>query len=151
MKSLVVGIATALLLAVIAYVLLAHVFISEETRIERQIQRGRKAIEDEAILTIASLVAVDYRDDQGHDRSALLAGLRSFFQTVDEVLIGITSMRVTVTDSRAEVSIQFRISGTLDSERFSGLGSRETETVQLRFSKRAGSWQLVGAAWRDRA
>jgi len=149
MRRFIAACVVAPLLVVLAYRLVTDVFITEETKIERQIHKGRKAVENESILTVASLVAEDYRDKYGHDRSELLAGLRSFFQTTDGLQISITEVHVTVDDTGAEAFVRFSISGVLDGQRFEGLGSNGAETVWLRFTKRDGSWQVIEAAWAD--
>ena len=149
MRRLIAVSLVALLLAVILYMVATRVFISEEARIEKQIQRGRKAIEDESILTIALMVAEDYRDESGNDRSTLLAQVRHFFQVADNLKLGIRSVNVTVADSEAEALIRFTISGMLSGESFAGLGSTGPESARLRFSRRSGSWQVVEAAWGD--
>lgn len=148
MRRSVAACVIAPLLGAFVYMLVMHVFISDETRIERQIQKGRKALENEAILSIASLVAEDYRDEYGHDRAELLAGLRSFFQTADELQIDITRIRVSVGKLEAEALVQFTIS-VVDGQRLDAVGYGGAGTAWLRFSKQAGSWQVIEAAWRD--
>ncbi len=143
------AIVSALVLIWVAfvYILGTRVFISEETKVKKQIERGRKALQNESFLTISSLIDVDYRDRDGRTREELLAAVRSFFQQADDLDIKIISERVMVEDSHAEAYVRFTVSATIDGVRFQSIDREGYSEIWLRLSKKQGSWKLVESKW----
>ncbi|MFH1741816.1 MAG: hypothetical protein ABIH23_22660 [bacterium] len=146
MRHLIVISLTILIIALIIYVLIHYVFISEETRIERQIEKGRKAVENESILSISSLISENYRGEFGQDRSEFFALIHQFFQHVENSKINIVSREIDVIGNEAVVSVHFTLSGTINGQPFTGLEAEQMDKIRLRFVKQDGSWKVVETA-----
>ncbi|HQO33538.1 MAG TPA: hypothetical protein PLG59_02685 [bacterium] len=143
MKRILISILVLLLIVLSFYVLFHFVFISDETRIQRRIEKGRAAIEKENLLTLAGLVSEKYRGNVGTEKSELLGNLHQLFQMSENIRIQVHSTEIRVNGTEADVSVRFTMSGTLDGKDFSGVQSGETETIGLRFAKEDRAWRVV--------
>ncbi len=144
MRNILVSVLVAVLIGAVVYVLSVYVLVDDETRIERRIEKGRRAIEEESLLTLATLIAEDYHDEFGQDRAMVLGGLRSFFQSTENLKIHIKSRNINVDESNVEAHIEFAISGEIGGERLKDLRPDETVGVTIFFSERGGSWKVIG-------
>ncbi len=105
-----------LLAAVILLVCFKYVWISDEVRIERLIGKGAEAVADRSVFRVGNLVATDYSDAMGFDKSALLGAAQQIFQTFDKI-------DVTIEDIAFERAPEK-----------TGEGSGKTATVRIRCS-----------------
>ena len=74
---------------VILFVLFRYVWISEEVRVHRLIKRGVKATENRSVFQVGNLLASDYSDAMGFDRSTILGVARDLFQNFDKIEVEI--------------------------------------------------------------
>lgn len=140
-------IAGLMVLAVLTGVMLYGLFfVSEETRIARAVEKGRRAFVEERLLTMAGLISSRYEDRYGYDKATLIQAMRVFFREHGDIRAEIDRMGIEVTgETEAVVELQIRFSGDLDSESFHGVGLARPEGVGVRISmdKQGRSWKVV--------
>jgi len=142
-KRILISIPVLLTIILSFYVLFHFVFIGDETRIQRQIEKGRIAVEKENLFGLAGLISDKYRGSVGAEKSELLGYVHQLFQMSDNIKIKIHSIEIHVDNAEAEVVVQFSMTGTLDGNDFSGVWSGDTEQIGLRFLKENGAWRVV--------
>jgi hypothetical protein len=86
----------AAVLAGLLWWLWQRVFVTDETRVKRQIAMMAHAVEQGNLLRLEGGIASDYSDDFGLDKSSLLGAVRSFRSQYDAILIFISDLKVTV-------------------------------------------------------
>lgn len=101
---------------VVLLVCFKYVWISDEVRIERLIGKGAEAVSDRSVFRVGNLIASDYADGMGFDKSALLGAAQQIFQTFDKIEVRIEE---TAFEQAPEKT---------------GEGSGKTATVRLRCS-----------------
>ncbi len=146
MQKIAILVAIILLHAVGFYVLYTYVLISDETRIRRVIEKGRKAIEEESLLTAATLIADNYRDEYGQDRGTVLGGLRSLFQSTENLQIDIHSTEITVDNEDAEAVVTFSLSGEHGGHSFRDIAPDRKTGGSVYFAKGDGGWKVAGTS-----
>ncbi len=109
MKQTIVILLSGLTAAAIIIYLFTNVFISDETRVLRTIERGRQAVIDGSILTLSGLLTPTYQDSSGMDRSMVLAALRRFFQETANRQVNVHDISVQISGERADVHIEFTL------------------------------------------
>lgn len=70
---------------VIAYLLSHYVFVSEQKRIERLLERAEIAVEDQSLFSCSRMVSDAYSDSRGFDRSMLLGAARQMFSRFEKI------------------------------------------------------------------
>ena len=121
-------------------------FVSEETRIVKRLEKGRKAFERERILTMAGLISADYSDDYGYEKATLLRVMQSFFSEHREIEAQFLSLKIECTsEDRAHVELQVRFGGDVANESFHGVALRNPRGVafEIDLVKRGRSWKVV--------
>lgn len=97
--------------AVVAWFLLTYVLISDEKKILRVIEKGRCGVENRSALSIASLLAADYRHENGFARGETLGALQEFFQQTKNLRVRIMHSSIQVNGDRAEANVAFMFTG----------------------------------------
>ncbi len=137
-------IAVAVLLAFLGY---SFFFASDETRIARTIEKGRRAFEKEQLLRMLSFISSDYRDEYGYEKSSLLGSMRTFFSEHNDIQVKILKMEITVTpeDGVAVVNLLLAFGGDVVDERFQGraLHQEEGTSVRIDMKKEGRAWRVV--------
>jgi ketosteroid isomerase-like protein len=130
-------------LAGMAWWLWQRVFVTDETRIKRQIAAMTSAVEKGNLLRLDGAIAGDYTDDFGLDKSSLLTAVRSFRAQYDALFIHLSDLTVTVEPDHQKAQAVF-IAKVL--ARLKG-GTAETEVraerFRLFFRKTDDGWKLV--------
>jgi len=85
--------------AVVAFVLWEawqRFFVTDETRIRRQITLMTRDVEKGNVLELSDALAADYSDDRGMDKSTLLGAVHSFREQYDLLSVHLSDLAVTV-------------------------------------------------------
>ncbi len=148
MKIFFTIVSAVFLFAVIVWVLLTYVLISDETRVRRVIEKGRICVEKGSILPLGGLLSAQYQDAGGADRAMALQALRSLFQDTSERTIYTTSVDVQVDDDRADaiVKYRFQFKGKTNSPRLQQMidkAAQETQTIHIQFQKEKKTWRII--------
>ncbi len=116
----------------------------------RMLDRGERAAEARDFRVLRELIAEDYRDNAGRDRSRLLGQARAYLRHGGSVHVysRVASLRV-VEPARAEVELLVAVAAGP----IAGLADlRETSAdlarVHLVLGQPGGRWQVESAEWR---
>ena len=130
-------------LAGIVWWLWQRVFVTDETRVKRQIALMTSAVERGNLLRLEGAIANDYSDDFGLDKSALLPAVRSFRVQYDALFIHISDLGITIEPDHQKAQAVF-IAKVLAKQKG---GTTETEVraerFRLYFRKTDEGWKLV--------
>ena len=130
-------------LAGIVWWLWQRVFVTDETRVKRQIALMTSAVERGNLLRLEGAIANDYSDDFGLDKSALLTAVRSFRVQYDALFIHISDLGITIEPDHQKAQAVF-IAKVLAKQKG---GTTETEVraerFRLYFRKTDEGWKLV--------
>ena len=107
MKAFLLLITLIVLFALVSWVLLTYVLVSDETRIRWTIEKGRKAVQSGSILTFSTLLTDEYQDSSGLDRGMMVSALQTLFQETSNRKVFITRQSITIQGRRAEAEIGF--------------------------------------------
>lgn len=121
-------------------------FVSEETRIAKRLEKGRKAFEAERVLTMAGLISADYSDEYGYEKATLLRVMQSFFSDHRDIQVEFVSTEIECTaEDRAHVRLRLRFGGDVANESFHDVSLRNPRGVVFRIDlvKRGRSWKVV--------
>lgn len=120
-----------------------RVFVTDETRVKRQIALMTGAVEKSNLLRLEGAIAGDYSDEFGLDKSSLLGAVRSFRAQYDALFIHLSDLTVTVEPDHQKAQAIF-IAKVLAKQKG---GTTETEVraerFQLFFRKTDDGWKLV--------
>jgi hypothetical protein len=94
-------------MAVLVWFLFAYVFVSENQRILKSLEKGRLAVQNGSILSLGGLLAPDYVDSSGMDKAMALRALADFFQSTTDRQIVFTDVSIEVNEDRAQALVAF--------------------------------------------
>ena len=135
-------IAAAAVLALVAWQIWQHVFVTDETRIKKQIAAMTRAVEKGDGVGLADAIAADYSDDWSMDKSTLLGAVGSFRAQYDALFIHISDLTVTVDPDHQKAQAVF-IAKVLAKAKGSLTQSEvREERFRLYFRKNDGVWRL---------
>ena len=136
-------IVAAAVVALVAWQVWQRVFVTDETRIKRQIAVMARAVEKGDVVRLSDAVAADYGDDWNMDKSLLLGAVRSFRSQYDAILILISDLTVTVDPDGQKAQAIF-IAKVLAKAKGSVAESEvRAERFRLYFRRNDGGWKLV--------
>lgn len=148
MKSFFIFLTAILLVILTTWVLMSYVLISEEERIERTIERGRRAVENGSIFTLQNLLATNYSDSSGMSREEITGALHNLFRETSDRQINIINCDVSIEENKqaAQASVkytfQFQSSSNL-MHHYLSKPSNTTRHVQIRLQKIDDRWKIV--------
>ena len=136
-------IAAAGVVAFVVWQIWQRVFVTDETRIKKQIAMMARAVEKGDVVRLSDAVAADYGDDWNMDKSLLLGAVRSFRSQYDAILILISDLTVTVDPDGQKAQAIF-IAKVLAKAKGSVAESEvRAERFRLYFRRNDGGWKLV--------
>ena len=122
-----------------------RVFVTDETRIQRQISVMVNATEKGDVLRLSDALAVDYSDDWGLDKSTLLGAVRGYRSQYDALFIHVSDLTVTVEPDHQTAQAIF-IAKILAKAKGSVTESEvRADRFRLRFRKTENGWKLAHA------
>ena len=136
-------IVAAVVVALVAWQVWERVFVTDETRVKRQVAVMARAVEKGDVLRLSDAVAADYVDDWNMDKSMLLGAVRSFRAQYDALFIHISDLTVTVEPDHQTAQAIF-IAKVLAKAKGSVAQSEvRAERFRLYFRRNDDGWKLV--------
>ncbi len=148
MKSFLIFLTAILFVILTTWVLMTYILISEEERIERTIERGRRAVEKGSIFTLQNLLAANYSDSSGMSREEITGALHNLFRETSERQINIITCHISIDETKqtAQASVkytfQFQSSSNL-MHHYLSKPSNTTRQVQIHLQKIGGRWKIT--------
>jgi len=145
MKAFFIFISVIVLFAIVSWVLLSFVLVSDEQKIRWVIEKGRHGIQSGSLLTFSHILAADYQDSSGMDRAMLLSTLQSLFHEARNRRLLILKESIRVHENRAEADIEFVLQADLDHSQLSRAlaGSRnDARSLRVYLTKEGRQWVI---------
>jgi ketosteroid isomerase-like protein len=127
----------------LAWWLWQRVFVTDETRVKRQIAAMESAVEAGNLLNLEGAIAGDYSDDFGLDKSSLLGAVRSFRQQYDALFIHIQDMTVTIEPDHQKAQALFIAKVLAKAKGETAETEVRAERLRLFFHKTNDGWKLT--------
>ena len=146
-RKLLLGILAVLATGLIIGVLLLP---NDIKKIEQSLAKGRRAMDEENVTKIMSLISRDYSDTYGLTFGSLRSIFaRTFFQ-VDSIDVRYTIHAITLHKKTATVSIDITVSGIMTNTRHFIVGGEDTpQRLKLTYTKEGFFWHVTESLWRD--
>ncbi|HUI05974.1 MAG TPA: hypothetical protein VL486_03100 [Verrucomicrobiae bacterium] len=129
--------------ALVAWQIWQRVFVTDETRIKKQLAAMTRAVENGDVLRLSDAIAADYGDDWGMDKSTLLGAVGTFRARYDALFIHLSGLTVTIDPDHQKAQAVF-IAKVLAKPKGSGAESEvRAERFRLYFRKETDGWKLV--------
>lgn len=143
--SLVLLIAVSILTA---WYLTNYVYISDEERVLRAIERGRLAVESGTVTAISGLLAPDYSHAGGLDRSMVTRALYQFFNDTEDRTIQIVNSDIQINNDIANATIRFYFDAVFKSpnpmfEQLSQNAQNDLYEINVQFIKNNSDWKVL--------
>lgn len=126
--------------------LMAFVFLTEEERLFRVIEKGRRCVENGSVISLSNILATDYAHEGGIDRRTALGAMRQLFQDTKNRRIQLLDHQVRVDGERASARVEFTVIADKIGNRPrdpSGLFlGDDVRTIELDFRKEKGRWRV---------
>ena len=122
-----------------------RVFVTDETRIKKQIAVMESAVEKGKLLQLADAVAADYSDDWGMDKSTLLGGVSSFRSQYDAIFIHLSDLAVTGDSDHQKAQAVFIAKVLAKAKGSLSESEVRSERFRLYFRKNDAGWKLIRA------
>jgi ketosteroid isomerase-like protein len=140
MRVVVVGIA-----AFVLWQVWQRVFVTDETRIKKQIAVMENAVEKGKLISLSDAIAADYSDDWGMDKSMLLGGVSSFRAQYDAIFIHLSDLTVTVDPDHQKGQAVFIAKVLAKAKGSLSESEVRSERFRLYFRKNDAGWKLIKA------
>ena len=138
-----IRIVAAVLVVLVAWQVWQRVFVTDETRVKKQLALMVSAVEKGDVLRLSDALAADYGDDWGLDKSTLLGAVRSFRMQYDALFIHISDLTVTIDADHQKAQAVF-IAKVLAKAKGSVAESEvRADRFRLYFRKTDSAWRLV--------
>ena len=119
-----------------------RVFVTDETRIKRQINVMARAVEKGEVLKLSDGITNDYGDDHGLDKATLLVAVREFRARSEALLIYISDQKIEVIPGAREAQAVI-VAKVLSKTKGGGQTELNAERVRLFFRKTDDGWKLT--------
>lgn len=156
MKNFVSFLICILVLAFTAWYLLEHVFITEETRIQRVIEKGKRSIQGGSYWTIPDMLTADYRDRSGLEKEGVLYAIKSLIDQTSERQIHILRTEIEIqSDREALATVRFLFfaqikTGNTAFRTLLTETADEAKIAQIRLKKEKNKWKIASTAVQSR-
>jgi ketosteroid isomerase-like protein len=120
-----------------------RVFVTDETRIRRQISTMVSATEKGDVLRLSDALAADYSDDWGLDKSMLIGAVRSFRSQYDALFIHLGDLTVTVDPDHQKAQAVFIAKIIAKAKGSLSESEVRADRFRLYFRKSDSGWKLI--------
>lgn len=120
-----------------------RMFVTDETRIKKQIAIMESAVEKGKLLQLSDVIAADYSDDWGMDKSMLLGGVSSFRSQYDAIFIHLSDLTVTVDPDHQKAQAVFIAKILAKAKGSLSESEVRAERFRLYFRKNDSTWKLI--------
>lgn len=138
-------IAAVVIVALVIWKVWQRVFVTDETRIKKQLTVMESAVEKGKLLSLSDAVAADYSDDWGMDKSMLLGGVSSFRSQYDAIFIHLSDLTVTVDPDHQKGQAVFIAKVLAKAKGSLSESEIRSERFRLYFRKNDDGWKLTGS------
>jgi hypothetical protein len=137
------------IVAVVVVLLLAwwawkRLFVSDEARIRLQLVAMTRAVESANLLKLEGIIASDYSDDYGLDKSTLLGAVRSYRQQHEGLFIYLSDVGVEVQPDHQNAKAVF-IAKVIAKPKAGAETQLISDRFRLFFRKTDQGWKLYRA------
>ena len=122
-----------------------RVFVTDETRIRRQISVMVSATEKGDVLRLSDALAADYSDDWGLDKSMLIGAVRSFRSQYDALFIHVSDLTVTIDPGHEKAQAVFIAKVIAKAKGSLSESEVRADRFRLYFRKSDSGWKLTRA------
>lgn len=136
-------IAAVVIVALVIWKVWQRVFVTDETRIKKQLTVMESAVEKGKLLSLSDAVAADYSDDWGMDKSMLLGGVSSFRSQYDAIFIHLSDLTVTVDPDHQKGQAVFIAKVLAKAKGSLSESEIRSERFRLYFRKNDDGWKLI--------
>ncbi len=146
MKSFWMFVGCILVLLVVAWYLTNYVFISEEQKIYRLIEKGRLGVESGSVFSLNNILAANYQHANGADRALVIRGLQQLFQETKERSIQLGSIQIEIQDGRATGRVRFSFDAQLtapNSRYQKYITNNQMHELRVEFVKNKNGWEIL--------
>ncbi|MBI1390700.1 MAG: hypothetical protein GC154_19900 [bacterium] len=137
----------------LAWFLMNFVLLSDKDRVDRLIERGRRAVESGSILTLSGVLAPEYLHAGGVDRRTVLGAMQDFFSRTTDRQVRLISSRVEIEGARARATIEFTAHAESNGAEVPLPGLRGNEdsiyVMSLELSKESSRWRITASRMGD--
>lgn len=133
----------AVALAGMVWWLWQRAFVTDETRVKRQIALMTSAVEKGNLLRLEGAIAGDYGDEFGLDKSSLLGAVRSFRTQYDALFIHISDLTVIVEPDHQRAQAVFIAKALAQQKGSTAETEVRVERLRLFFRKSDDGWKLI--------
>jgi ketosteroid isomerase-like protein len=131
------------IIALVLWQVWQRIFVTDETRIKKQISVMESAVEKGKLLSLSGAVAADYSDDWGMDKSMLLGGVSSFRSQYDAIFIHLSDLTVTIDPDHQKGQAVFIAKVLAKAKGSLSESEVRAERFRLYFRKNDSSWKLI--------
>jgi ketosteroid isomerase-like protein len=136
-------IAAVVIIALVLWKVWQRIFVTDEMRIKKQITVMESAVEKGKLLSLSDVVAADYSDDWGMDKSMLLGGVSSFRSQYDAIFIHLSDLTVTVDPDHQKGQAVFIAKVLAKAKGSLSESEIRSERFRLYFRKKEDGWKLI--------
>ena len=131
--------------AVLAFILIKYLIVSDEERIKKVIYKGKAAIEQEDFEGALKHVSRDYQDDYGLNKMAIAALLKRLYAQFDDISIHVEWTEVEILErGLGQAAILTWVTVKWEGETGYIVGSAETPNgVVFTLAKEGKQWRVV--------
>jgi hypothetical protein len=122
-----------------------RVFVTDETRIKKQIAAMTGAVEKGNLLRLSDAVAADYSDDSGMDKSTLLGEVSAFRSPYDSLSIHLSDLIITIDPDHRKAHAEFIAKVIAKAKGSSSENEVHGGQMRLFFRKDDAGWELIRA------
>lgn len=146
-----IGVVTLFIIA--TWVFMTLIFISDEDRISRLIQKCVKGFESGSVFSIAGELSPDYSDSSGADKSVVISALQSLFDTTVSRSFSVSSIEIQIKENAAQVQIhgllnfQTAPGSVMVVPRTGEINSKRLQ-IQLELLKIKKRWKVIHTNWK---
>lgn len=143
MKTVIKAILLGGIFLVLSFILINYVFVSDEKRIAKAIDKGEKAIEAKDLEGCMKRLSYNYSDEYGLSYIQVKNFLERFLKEFQEIEIEKEVTNIEVKDDNAKASMSLRVIVTLQGQKGYLIGSSESpENIKMNFEKVRTKWLL---------
>ena len=122
-----------------------RVFVTDETRLRRQISIMVSATGKGDVLRLSDALAADYSDDWGLDKSMLIGAVRSFRSQYDALFIHLSDLTVTIDLDHQKAQAVFIAKIIAKAKGSLSESEVRADRFRLYFRKSDSGWKLTRA------
>ncbi|MEW6233761.1 MAG: hypothetical protein AB1656_00100 [Candidatus Omnitrophota bacterium] len=145
MKPFLIFLFAIVLLILTGWVLLNFVFLSEEERIERVIEKGRRSVENGSIFSLRNLFTEDYSDSSGQSLDEIMGSAQCMFSDTANRKIHIAGSSIRASGDKAEAEVRYVFhcqSKNSFIDHYLSANNSDVRTVRIVFVKNSRRWKI---------